>query len=244
MFPLHDRIRHQTNDFLFFILEFDLMILDLVEGALSASEAMNLGFTGRESIKRVLPLPISYLPPFFYHILWFPYMCFCSMGNSRNNTFCTAGRQLLLIQTHRCLLCTWSIASSRKKSLFEFHPLGQSEALAPNTISQQRKLFPAVTQHQPLLSRGHNNKSMMLLKVLPPPVVPGSHSRKRRHGNGLWGGTLTKSISSHLVTLHEQEQSHSSSDTEGCLQCGIHWALRVRILWPWETHVSWSKSQH
>lgn len=168
MFPLHDRIRHQTNDFLFFILEFDLMILDLVEGALSASEAMNLGFTGRESIRRVLPLPISYLPPFFYHILWFPYMCFCSMGNSRNNTFCTAGRQLLLIQTHRCLLCTWSIASSRKKSLFEFHPLGQSEALAPNTISQQRKLFPAVTQHQPLLSRGLNNKSMMLLKVLPP----------------------------------------------------------------------------
>lgn len=49
-FPLHSRIRHQTNDFLFFILEFDLMILDLAEGALSASEAMNLGFTGRKSV--------------------------------------------------------------------------------------------------------------------------------------------------------------------------------------------------
>lgn len=61
MLPLHSRIRHQTNDFLFFILEFDLMTTDLAEEALSVCEAMNLGFTGRESIWRVLPLPISYL---------------------------------------------------------------------------------------------------------------------------------------------------------------------------------------
>lgn len=36
----------------------------------------------------------------------------------------------LLIQTLRCLLCTWSTASVRKKRLFEFHPLGQSIILA------------------------------------------------------------------------------------------------------------------
>lgn len=52
------------------------------------------------------------------------------MGNSGNNTPCTAGRQLLLIQTRHCLLCTRSIASARKKRLFEFHPLGQSIVLA------------------------------------------------------------------------------------------------------------------
>lgn len=59
MFPLHSRISHQICDFLFFILEFDLMILDLAKGALSVSEAMNLDFTRRESIRRVLPLYIS-----------------------------------------------------------------------------------------------------------------------------------------------------------------------------------------
>lgn len=173
------------------------MTTDLAEEALSVCEAMNLGFTGRESIWRVLPLPISYLL-FFYNILWFPCVCFCSMGNSRDNTFCTAGRQLLLIQIHGCLLCTWSITSSRKKSLFEFHPLGQSKALAPNTTPQQRKLFPAVIQHQPLSSQGYNNKSTMLLKVLPPSVVPGSHSRKQE----TWEWALGRHIhQEHLITV-------------------------------------------
>lgn len=195
MFPLHSRISHQICDFLFFILEFDLMILDLTKGALSVSEAMNLDFTRRESIRRVLPL---YISSFFLSHPVIPIYVLLFHGKQQNNTFCTAGRQLLLIQIHRCLLCTWSIASSRKKSLFEFHPLGQSVGLTRNTISQQRRLFPAVTQHQPLSSRGHNNKSMMLLQVLPPPVVPGSHSRKQE----TWEWALGRHIhQGHLITL-------------------------------------------
>lgn len=185
----------------------------LAEGALSVSEVTNLGITGRESTWRVLPLPISsWLSPlFFYHILWFPYVCLFSMGNSRSNALCTAGRQLLLIQTHRCLLCTGSIASARKETIW-IPPSWSVYSPCKHSLWTQYPNRESYFLQWPSISPFHQGatptKAQSCKRSFPSWWYLAVTAENRRCGNGLWEGTFTKSILSPwpfscLVILHE-----------------------------------------
>lgn len=198
MFPLHSRIRHQTNDYLFFILEFDRMITDLAKGALSVSEAMNLGFTGRESIWRVLPLPISYLLlPFF--------VTSCDSHMCAFVPWETAGTIPFVLLADSCF---WYRHTAAFCALEASPPPGKRAHLNSTLLvslkprskhnTPTEKVISCSDPAPAPLSWGHNNKSMMLLKVLPPSVVPGSHSRKQE----TWEWALERHFhQEHLITV-------------------------------------------
>lgn len=209
--------RHQTRDFLFSILKSDL-ILGLAKEALSVSDVMNLDITGRESIWRVLPLPISsWLSPLF---LSHPVIPICAPLFHRKQQeqyplYCrqTAASDidtpLPFVYSKHCLSQeketiwippSWSVYSPCKASLWTQYPNRESYFLqwpCTSPFHQEATMTKAPCCKRSFLARWY---------------LAGT-AENRRCGNGLWDGTFTKSVLSlwvfsWLVILCEQEWSH------------------------------------
>lgn len=162
----------------------------LAEGALSVSEATNLGITGRESTWRVLPLPISsWLSPLFF---------FITSSDSHTCAFFpweTAGTMPFVLLADSCFwyrhttaFCVLEALPQPGKRPFEFRPLGQSIVLASacseHNIPTEKVISCSDLVSAPFIKGPHGQKHNAVKGPSPPGGAWQSQQKTEDVGTG------------------------------------------------------------